>query len=441
MGNEAQSLRIDLINLDIEELKINRELYNVHQQINATLPKEKKYHLRKNYKQIVEQKITSLEEKKRLLLENANKANNNKQLNGKEKEKEKEYKNNIIETGEIKVEKKGSSDENNKFSLISKSSQKSKNSSKKIVIDKINNNNNKEIISSSGNESSAKEQIIYTKKKQHNKNENINKQNEEIKNNENKEIQNKEEEINNNNIDKNKNKNEIEEDIKNNNNNEEDDDMVKEDIEENLNINEYKKKFFDKLSSLGGTRSNINKSMDNKNSSAVEELEVVGLSQNDILKDKLSEFFQGSSIESSNHNQNNSSMNNKRAKSEISGINRQMISSSKSNNVENEGNMNSINDNNYENNYEENGQYNDDNYENEERIDDTGEKKDKFGTDETIRETRNNTHEKYKEKENVNMEVNERRMLKNNRNKSYFVLEDSSMSKHSSLKNSKTENV
>ena len=182
--------------------------------------------------------------------------------------------------------------------------------------------------------------------------------------------------------------------------------MVKEDIEENLNINEYKKKFFDKLSSLGGTRSNINKSMDNKNSSAVEELEVVGLSQNDILKDKLSEFFQGSSIESSNHNQNNSSMNNKRAKSEISGINRQMISSSKSNNVENEGNMNSINDNNYENNYEENGQYNDDNYENEERIDDTGEKKDKFGTDETIRETRNNTHEKYKEKENVNTDVN-----------------------------------
>ena len=182
--------------------------------------------------------------------------------------------------------------------------------------------------------------------------------------------------------------------------------MVKEDIEENLNINEYKKKFFDKLSSLGGTRSNINKSMDNKNSSAVEELEVVGLSQNDILKDKLSEFFQGSSIESSNHNQNNSSMNNKRAKSEISDINRKMISTSKSNNVENEGNMNSINDNNYENNYEENGQYNDDNYENEERIDDTGEKKDKFGTDETIRETRNNTHEKYKEKENVNTDVN-----------------------------------
>ena len=217
--------------------------------------------------------------------------------------------------------------------------------------------------------------------------------------------------------------------------------MVKEDIEENLNINEYKKKFFDKLSSLGGTRSNINKSMDNKNSSAVEELEVVGLSQNDILKDKLSEFFQGSSVESSNHNQNNSSMNNKRAKSEISDINRKMISTSKSNNIENEGNMNSINGENYENNYEENDQYNDENYDNEERIDDTGEKRDKFGTEETIRETRNNTHEKYKEKENVNMEVNERRMLKNNRNKSYFVLEDSSMSKQSSLKNSKTENV
>ena len=438
MGNEAQSLRIDLINLDIEELKINRELYNVYQQMNATLPKEKKFHLRKNYKKMVEEKINALEEKKRHLLENANKANSNNQLNGKENEN-KNNKNNIIETGEIKVDKKReSSDENNKFSLISKSSHNSKNSSKKIIIDKI--NNNKEMISSSGNESSAKEQVVYTKRKQIKKNEIFNKQNEEIKNNENKEIKNKEEEINNNNIEENKNKNEQEEDIKDNNNNDKEDDVVNEDIEENLNINEYKKKFFDKLSSLG-TRSNINKSMDNKNSSAVEELEVVGLSQNDILKDKLSEFFQGSSIESSNHNQNNSSMNNKRAKSEISDINRPMVSSSKSKNIENEGNMNSINEENYENNYEENAPYNDENYDNEERIDDTGEKKDIFGTEETIRETRNNTHEKYKEKENVNMEVNERRMLKNNRNKSYFVLEDSSMSKQSSLKNSKTENV
>jgi len=194
----------------------------------------------------------------------------------------------------------------------------------------------------------------------------------------------------------------MEEDIKDNNNGNDDDDIVNENIEENLNINEYKKKFFDKLSSLGG-RSNINKSMDNKNSSGVEELEVVGLSQNDILKDKLSEFFQGSSIESSNHNQNNSSMNNKRAKSEISGINRQMISSDKSNNIENEGNMNSFNGENKDINYEENDQYNDDNYENEEEMEDTGEKKDKIGTEETIRETRNNTHEKYKEKENVNI--------------------------------------
>jgi len=33
--------------------------------------------------------------------------------------------------------------------------------------------------------------------------------------------------------------------------------------------------------------------VDNNNSSIVEELEVVGLSQNDVLKDKLSEFFVG----------------------------------------------------------------------------------------------------------------------------------------------------
>ena len=53
---------------------------------------------------------------------------------------------------------------------------------------------------------------------------------------------------------------------------------------ENLNINKYKRFFLDKLSSI----SNINKPIDNKNSSIVEELEVVGLSQNEILKDKLS---------------------------------------------------------------------------------------------------------------------------------------------------------
>ena len=102
--------------------------------------------------------------------------------------------------------------------------------------------------------------------------------------------------------------------MKNNDNNndnnrydvEKDKNNINEDLDENLNINEYKRIFFDKLSSLC-PRSNINKSMDNKNSSIVEELEVVGLSQNDVLKDKLSDFFVGTSVaSSSNQNKNNS---------------------------------------------------------------------------------------------------------------------------------------
>ena len=40
-----------------------------------------------------------------------------------------------------------------------------------------------------------------------------------------------------------------------------------------------------------GPSSNINKSMDNKNSCFVEELGVVCLNQKEILKDKISEFF------------------------------------------------------------------------------------------------------------------------------------------------------
>ena len=37
MGNEVQSLRKDLIDLDIEEMKINRELYNLQLKANEQL--------------------------------------------------------------------------------------------------------------------------------------------------------------------------------------------------------------------------------------------------------------------------------------------------------------------------------------------------------------------------------------------------------------------
>ena len=75
-----------------------------------------------------------------------------------------------------------------------------------------------------------------------------------------------------------------------------------------------------------GPISNINKPIDNKNSSIVEELGVAGLRQKEILKVKISEFFVGTSVASSQvQNKNNSSLHNNyyknRAKSEISGMN------------------------------------------------------------------------------------------------------------------------
>ena len=64
-------------------------------------------------------------------------------------------------------------------------------------------------------------------------------------------------------------------------------------------------------------------------------LELIDLSQNEILKEKLSEFFVWTSVVSSSQNKNNSSMDNNycksRLKNEISVINKLLISSSKSN--------------------------------------------------------------------------------------------------------------
>ena len=65
-------------------------------------------------------------------------------------------------------------------------------------------------------------------------------------------------------------------------------------------------------------------------------LELICLSQNEILKEKLSEFFVWTSVVSSSQNKNNSSMGinycKSRLKSEISVRNKLLISSSKSNN-------------------------------------------------------------------------------------------------------------
>ena len=427
MGNETQNIKKDLIDLDIEEMKINRELYNLQLQINAKLPNDKKVKIKSNYKQIAERKIHYLEQKKLKLL-----------ASEKEKSKEIIKIDNIAETGENEVEKNNIED--NKLSLISNSSKGSKKAQKGMLIDKIeekineNNSNNKEIISDTEN---GKIKTIYTKKKSKNINKiNINELNDK----------------NNDNI--NDNINDNNEKVKNNNEDSKNNDINDNNLEENLNINEYKRKFFDKLSSLGPI-SNANKSMDNKNSSVLEELEVVGLSQNDILKDKLSEFFVGTSVaSSSNNNRNNSSMHNNyyknRPKSEISGINQQLISASKSGNENNESNgenednedkedNNTYNSQNNKNsNYEENQEYIDRNNENEnENGYGTGITGEKYDTEETMnKEVGNNNNEKYKEKNNIN-EINERKLLKNNRNKSYFVLEDSSGIDNSSAKESK----
>ena len=77
MGNEILNLQKDLIDLDIEEMKINRELYDLQLEINAKLPRDKKVHLEQNFKEIASKKMKYLEEEKRLLIENENNSNDN----------------------------------------------------------------------------------------------------------------------------------------------------------------------------------------------------------------------------------------------------------------------------------------------------------------------------------------------------------------------------
>ena len=413
MGNEEErSLKIDLINLDMEEIKINRELYNIQMQINAKLAKDKKIKLKKNYKQFAQKKLRALEEKKRLLFEREEYTTNKEN----HKEIKKENINNNPRDKVVNIEKSNNNDDDKKLSLISNGSKGSKNNSNKYITEEIGKMNNKnrekkELISNSENSNELQIKTIYTKKKSKLSKDNIE---ELLKNNDIEE--NKDNDKDNDRYGKIKNENEL----------------------ENLNINKYKRIFFDKLSSMG-PRSNINKSMDNKNSSIVEELEVVGLSQNEILKDKLSEFFVGTSVASSSvQNKNYSSLHNNyyknRAKSEISGINGQLISSSKDNEEKNEIN-NSTSYNNI--NYEQNDNGNLEIFEGSKNVKGYHTSGEKNETEETFnKKSGNYTEEKYKI-ENQKINIEEKKMLKNNRNKSFYVLDDSYLNDNSLIKESR----
>ena len=413
MGNEEERcLKIDLINLDMEEIKINRELYNIQMQINAKLVKDKKIKLKKNYKQFAQKKLRALEEKKRLLFEREEYTKN------KENNKEIKNKNIFNNAGDkvVNIEKSKNKDDDKKLSLISNGSKGNKNNLNKFIseeIGKMNNKNRekKELISNSENSNELQIITIYTKKKSKLSKDNI------------------EELLKNNDIEKNKDKD-----------NDRYDKIKNENDFDNLNINKYKRLFFDKLSSMG-PRSNFNKSMDNKNSSIVEELEVVGLSQNEILKDKLSEFFVGTSVESSSiQNKNYSSLHNNyyknRAKSEISGMNRQLISSSKDNEQKNEiNNSTSYNNINYEPNFNGNLEV----FEGNKNVKGfhTGGSGEKNETEETFnKKSGNYTEEKYKI-DNQKINIEEKKLLKNNRNKSFYVLDDSYLNDNSLIKESR----
>ena len=421
MGNEVQNLRKDLIDLDIEEIKINRELYNLQMQINAQLSNAKKIKIKNNYKQIAEKKLLYLENKKRLLFEDKNNLNiiGQNLANNQNKMIDTEF-----ETGEHEDIKNNKED--NKLNLVSNNSSKGK----KFIVDKIETNKdiNKDINNNNiENINDKKEKINDLEKQNETK---ITKKNNKTKLKEIKKDSNNNNNKNNKINDENKNdgiNNDNENNKKINNNNDE--------IEENLNINEYKRFFFDRLSSLG-SKPNINKSMDNKNSSIDEELEIVGLSQNGFLKDKLSDYLVGSSVESSsNDNRNNSSMYNNyyknRPKSGIQGVNRQLISTNKKND-ENKEFIISTNDSNKRNlNYEENEDKDEENKKRDDNL------QGQVETEESInnKDTGINTVEKSKEKNKMNI-TNERRLLKNNRNKSFYFLEDSSMQENTINKES-----
>ena len=85
MGNgNVNKLKRDLDLLDIEELKINREMYMLQLKINETSENKKKVRVKKNYLQITERKLKALENKENQNMQletinnNAENNNNNK---------------------------------------------------------------------------------------------------------------------------------------------------------------------------------------------------------------------------------------------------------------------------------------------------------------------------------------------------------------------------
>lgn len=60
--NEAEKLKKDLNELDLEELKINKDLYNIQLEINKIVSTKDKAKLKKNYIQIIDRRIQFLEE-------------------------------------------------------------------------------------------------------------------------------------------------------------------------------------------------------------------------------------------------------------------------------------------------------------------------------------------------------------------------------------------
>ena len=327
-GNEISRLKKDLDLLDIEEIKLNREMYKIQVKINETSGNRKKVRIKKNYFQITERKLNDLENrgnqdvKKESPNNNYVKINNNNINNIKNElqtETDHERKSSGVIQSEISPKKtsllSGKSIEKNSLN-------KEENNNLKSSSIKINNVGGKIILPS----------IMYNKEEHRKETENI--------------------------------EHSIDENIKEEINND--------DINENININKIRKSNnIEKISKIS-VQPNYNKSMDNKNQSLVDEVEIVGLSEDGVLKDKISEVLvRNSSI-------NNSSSNNNASVSSISKQDKNLISCSES------------------------------------------EKK-----------YQNDISDKDEEQKNQNIgeiHLDNRRLLKNNRNKSYFILDESGFS-------------
>ena len=339
MGNgNVTKLKRDLDLLDIEELKINREMYMLQLKINETSENKKKVRVKKNYLQITERKLKALENKEnqnmQLEIINNNAENNNNNKNEFQRETNPGKNSGEVIKSEISPKKTSI--------IIGKSMEK-------INSNKNENNNLKsnEIIKEYSETISKLSPIKYNKEEH--KKETENKEN----------IINKSISI----------KEEINED----------------DINENININVIRKSKnnIDKISKIS-VQPNYNKSMDNKNESLVDEVEIVGLSEDGVLKDRISDILIRNSSISNSSAKNNASESSISKKGSVSSIPKQ--------------------------------------------------DKNLISYSESEKKSENNISDKDEENEKKNEEkiqMNARRLLKNNRNKSYFVLNESEFTESS----------